>query len=200
MQIPGATTTGTPRNTTFNGLPRNTINLTIDGLNTQDNFNKTSDGFFSYIRATPDAIEEVSVSTSTPGADNSGQGAVQIKMVTRQGNNDLHGSLYETHRNPSLNANYWFNNRDIVPSAGVDPATFKAPRSRILENDFGGRLGGPIELPKNSSAPSVSMGKTRPSSSSTMKKTGSRRRSVGSARFSLSRPRQGSLSMGRAVQ
>src|SRR5207253_6148137 len=54
VEIPGATTTGSPRSTTFNGLPRNTINITIDGLNTQDNFLKTSDGFFSYIRATPD--------------------------------------------------------------------------------------------------------------------------------------------------
>src|SRR5262245_36694455 len=37
--MPGTNTTGGPRGSTFNGLPQSTINVTIDGLNTQDNFN-----------------------------------------------------------------------------------------------------------------------------------------------------------------
>jgi hypothetical protein len=44
--------------------------------------------------------------------------AVQIRFVTRQGSNELHGSLYWYHRNPALNSNYWFNN---PPAA--DPQT-----------------------------------------------------------------------------
>jgi len=81
----------------------------------QDNFNKAADGFYSRVDARLDAIEEVTISTATPGAESSAQGAIQIKYVTRQGSNQFHGSVYEYHRNPSLNANYWFNNRDQAP-------------------------------------------------------------------------------------
>jgi hypothetical protein len=165
--LPGANTTGGSRGTTFNGLPNNAIAITIDGINTQDNYLKGSsggDGFFSMISPRLDAIEEVTVSSATPGAESAGQGAVQIKFVTRSGNNDYHGSLYEYHRNPSLNSNYWFNNRDKTPWYVGDGPTYhqpcttaqmqtdfencKAPRDRVLFNQFGGRVGGPISIPK----------------------------------------------------
>ena len=165
--LPGTNTTGGPRGSTFNGLPQSTINVTIDGLNTQDNFNKTGDGFFSYISPRLDAIEEVTVSTATPGAESSGQGAVQIKFVTRSGGNEYHGSLYEYHRNPALNSNYWFNNRDTSynveaakpcgdpSSSSFNPNTMipwnsdcRAPRDRVLLNQFGFRVGGPFKFPK----------------------------------------------------
>ena len=95
-------------------------------MNSQDNYNRTGDGFFSRVRPSLDAVEEVTVSTATPGAESGGQGAIQIKFVTRSGNNEYHGSLYEYMRNPVLNANDWFNNRDIVAPAGEDPLTWKS--------------------------------------------------------------------------
>jgi hypothetical protein len=162
MQLPGVSSaaTASPRNSTVNGMPPTAYNITIDGLNTQDNLLKDSDGFFSYIYPTMDAIQEVTLSTATPGAESAGQGAVQIKFVTRSGTNDYHGSIYEYHRNPALNSNYWFNNRDQAPvqdafphakcgTAGVpwDPETCHAPRDRVLFNQFGGRVGGPISIP-----------------------------------------------------
>ena len=122
-------------------------NITIDGVSSMDNYNRTSDGFFSRVRPSLDSIEEVTVSTATPGAESGGQGAVQIKFVTRSGNNEYHGSLYEYHRNPALNANDWFNNRDILAPAGEDPLTWKSPPPRVLLNQFGGRVGGPISIP-----------------------------------------------------
>jgi hypothetical protein len=112
LLLPGTTTPGRPRTSTVNGLPKGALNITTDGVNVQDNTLKSSDGFFTYIRPRIDAIEEVTLSTATPGAESAGEGAVQIKFVTRQGNNEFHGTLYEYHRNPSLNSNYWFNNRD----------------------------------------------------------------------------------------
>jgi len=142
--LPGTTTPGRPRTSTINGLPKVALNITIDGVNVQDNTLKSTDGFFTYIRPRIDAVDEVTVSTATPGAESSAEGAVQIKFVTRSGNNELHGSIYEYHRNPTLNANYWFNNRDLPP----DPATGKAPRDRILLNQYGFRVGGPIVVPK----------------------------------------------------
>ena len=144
LLLPGTTTPGRPRTSSVNGLPKGALNITLDGVNVQDNLLKSSDGFFTYIRPRIDAIDEVTVSTATPGAESSGEGAVQIKFATRSGTNDLKGSLYWYHRNPALNANYWFNNRDLP----ANPETGKAPRSRILLNQYGGRVGGPIVIPK----------------------------------------------------
>ncbi|MDQ3009707.1 MAG: carboxypeptidase-like regulatory domain-containing protein, partial [Acidobacteriota bacterium] len=148
LNLPGTTTPGRPRSSTINGLPKSAINITIDGINAQDNLLKSTDGFFTYVRPRTDAIEEVTLSTSNPGAESSAEGAVQIKFTTKGGTNEFHGGLYEYHRNPSLQANYWFSNRDQRAPAGTDPTTFKAPRARNLLNQYGGKLGGPVTIPK----------------------------------------------------
>lgn len=143
LAMPGTATPGRPRTSSVNGLPKGALNITLDGINVQDNLLKSSDGFFTYIRPRTDAIGEVTVSTSTPGAESSAEGAVQIKFVTQGGSNQYHGGLYWYHRNPALNANYWFNNRDLA----ADPVTGKAPQQRILLNQPGGKIGGPISIP-----------------------------------------------------
>ncbi|HKG47720.1 MAG TPA: TonB-dependent receptor [Pyrinomonadaceae bacterium] len=143
LAMPGTATPGRPRSSSVNGLPKGSLNITLDGINVQDNLLKSSDGFFTYIRPRTDAISEVTVSTSTPGAESSAEGAVQIKFVTQGGSNQYHGGVYWYHRNPALNANYWFNNRDLA----ADPVTGKAPQQRILLNQPGGKLGGPISIP-----------------------------------------------------
>jgi hypothetical protein len=143
LAMPGTATPGRPRTSSVNGLPKGALNITLDVINVKDNLLKSSDGFFTYIRPRTDAICEVTVSTSTPGAESSAEGAVQIKFVTQGGSNQYHGGLYWYHRNPALNANYWFNNRDLA----ADPVTHKAPQQRILLNQPGGKIGGPISIP-----------------------------------------------------
>lgn len=132
--MPGVTTVSGNRNATINGLPEGVINITIDGVNVQDNTNRSTDGFFSIVSPRLDAIEEVSVTTAGQGAD-AGQGAVQIKMVTRSGSTSYTGSAYHYYRNDSLNANTWFNNR-----AGTEKAA-------LLQNQTGARFGGPLVIP-----------------------------------------------------
>jgi hypothetical protein len=44
--LPGVNTPGVNRDSTINGLPQSMINITLDGVSNQDNFNKTGDGFF----------------------------------------------------------------------------------------------------------------------------------------------------------
>ena len=144
LALPGTGTPGRPRTSSVNGLPKGAINITLDGVNIQDNTLKSSDGFFTYIQPKTDAIQEVTISTSTPGAESSAEGAVQVKFITQAGSNEYHGGGYWYHRNPALNANYWFNNRDLAP----DPVTGKAPQQRILLNQFGAKMGGPMSLPK----------------------------------------------------
>ncbi|MCI0536892.1 MAG: carboxypeptidase-like regulatory domain-containing protein [Verrucomicrobiales bacterium] len=89
--MPGAQTTGRVRNTSFNGLPKGSINITYDGINAQDNINKSSDGFFTTIRPRVDSVEEFSISTAAQGAEQSGEGAVQIRFETKRGTNEFHG-------------------------------------------------------------------------------------------------------------
>src|SRR5262249_38815178 len=156
----GVNTPGQNRNSTINGLPTSAIDITLDGVNIQDNFNKSTDGFFTRVPPSLDSVEEVTISTATPEAQGGAQGGVQIKFVTRQGTNEFHGSLYEYHRNPWLNSAYWFNNRNLTPidkatglpcdniKEAYDPDKCHALRDRVLFNQYGGRIGGPIRIPK----------------------------------------------------
>jgi len=147
--LPGVDTTTGPRASTINGLPSGAINISIDGVNTQDNNNRSATGtgggcgFFSLISPRLDAVEEVTIATGAQGADSAGQGAVQIKYTTRSGTNRYTGSAYFYDRDPRFNSNYWFNNRDRAP----DPATGKAPKDQVKVYQPGFRLGGPIQIP-----------------------------------------------------
>src|SRR2546430_10964934 len=83
--LPGVSTVNGNRQATINGLPRGTINITLDGVNVQDNTLRSTDGFFAIVSPRLDAVEEVTVQLAATGADSGGQGAVQVKFVTRSG-------------------------------------------------------------------------------------------------------------------
>ena len=136
VDLPGTSTPGNPRSSSINGLPKGALNITIDGMNTQDNMLKSSDGFFSYIMPSVDAMEEVTVETSAAGVDSSAQGGAQIKFVTRSGTNNWHGGGFWQGRNTWFNANYYYNNQ-----VGL-------PRDTIRLNQEGGHIGGPIRKNK----------------------------------------------------
>ena len=142
LSMPGTASVGAPRRSSINGLPKGSLSITIDGVDVQDNLLRSSDGYFTYVRPRVDAIEEVTVNSSNPGADSAGDGAVQIKFVTKRGTNQYRGGLYWQHRNTELNANYWYNNRDVQRDSNG-----KALRDKIILNQFGGTFGGPIPFP-----------------------------------------------------
>src|ERR1022692_144874 len=129
---PGVQTAGANRNSSVNGLPNSALNVTLDGLNTQDQLLKSSNGFFVYIPITQDSIEEVTLTTSAAGAESTGEGAAQIKFITKSGTNEFHGGVFEQVRNTALDANYYYNNITGLP------------RDKVQLNQFGGHLGGPI--------------------------------------------------------
>lgn len=140
LLLPGAQQGGTARQSTFMGLPKGSINITMDGINIQDNLLKSSSGggMFTIIRPKLDAVEEISVTSASAGADAAGEGAIQIKFVTRRGTNDWHGAAFWYHRSEALNANTWFNNAAIP--------RIKTPRN--LLNQYGFNVGGPIKKDK----------------------------------------------------
>jgi hypothetical protein len=135
INLPGVNTPAGSRDSRVNGLPQGAINITLDGVNIQDNTNKNTDGFFAIVSPRMDAIEEVTVSSAAQGAESAGQGAVQIRFVTRSGTNQLAGSGYWYYRNDRLNENIWFNKRDGVA------------KPKLLRNEPGFRIGGPIVIP-----------------------------------------------------
>lgn len=129
---PGVQTGSANRNSSINGLPNSGLNVTLDGVNTQDQTSRSSNGFFTYIPITQDSIEEVTLTTSAAGADATGEGAAQIKFVTKSGTNEFHGGVFEQIRNTALDANYYFNNLTGLP------------RDKVQLNQFGGHVGGPV--------------------------------------------------------
>jgi hypothetical protein len=78
-----------------------------------------------------EAISEVNVSTSNYSAEFGRAGGAVVNVVTRGGTNQLHGGLYEFHRNASLRARNLFN-------------VSTQPKPAFVRNQFGGSLGGPI--------------------------------------------------------
>src|SRR4030095_10637480 len=135
LTLPGVQTPGVPRTSSINGLPKSSVNLTLDGVNIQDNFLRSSDGFFTTIQPKSDAVQEVTVSTAVPGAESGGEGAAQVRFVTKSGTSEFHGGLFWQYRSPRFNSNYYFNNINGLP------------RDSLFLRQYGGHVGGPIIIP-----------------------------------------------------
>src|SRR5215510_3590120 len=132
----GTQTPGTPRTSSINGLPKGSVNISIDGLNVQDNLLRSDDGFFTTVMPRTDSIEEVTISTAGAGAESAGEGAAQVKFVTKSGSNAFHGGAVWQNRNTFFNSNYYFNTID------------RLQRDVINLNQTGVNLGGPIKKNK----------------------------------------------------
>ncbi len=125
----------------YSGARIGTLNIQVDGVNTQDarlNQGRSNPFFLSV-----DRIAEFRVVTSPADAE-LGRGSGQIQMITRSGTNEFHGSLFEYLRNTALNANTFFNNLQGSDSGGSPIA----PRNILARNQYGGRIGGPVMIPK----------------------------------------------------
>jgi carboxypeptidase family protein/TonB-dependent receptor-like protein len=134
--LPGVNTAGVNRDSNFNGLPDSFVAISLDGVNNNENFNKSTEGLFAMVTPRPDAVEAVTVTTAGAGADVGGHGAVQIAFQTRSGTNRFTGSAYHYHRSPGMNTNFFFNEINDLP------------KNDVVLNQFGFRQGGPIVIPK----------------------------------------------------
>ena len=84
----------------------------------------------------PDTVAEFKILTSNYSAEYGRNGGGIVSVVTKSGTNTLHGSAYDYLRNDALNANSFFNN------------AYGLPKEVLKRNQFGGTIGGPIEIPK----------------------------------------------------
>ena len=75
-------------NTSINGGRPTWTQVTLDGINIQDNFIRTNSLDFLPNRPTSDNVAEFSITTAVAGADTAG-GATTVRMVTPSGTNRL---------------------------------------------------------------------------------------------------------------
>ncbi len=120
----------------INGMRRNGVNFLVDGVNNTDGGSNIT------LLSTPtiDSIQEFKVLTSNYTAEFGRSAGGVVTVVTKSGNNNYHGSLYEFVRNDKFNANTFFNNRR---GRGADGNPL-APTPRLRYNTFGGTFSGPL--------------------------------------------------------
>ncbi|MBV9037065.1 MAG: carboxypeptidase regulatory-like domain-containing protein [Acidobacteriaceae bacterium] len=136
---PGVTYLGEPepgatsdyRSGTVNGGKADQGNVTLDGVDVNDQQNRNS--FASVLRVTLDSVQEFRTITTNAGAEFGRTSGAQVTLVTKSGTNTVHGSLYEYLRNTATSANSFFNN-----ASGV-------PRQKLNRNVYGASVGGPIK-------------------------------------------------------
>jgi hypothetical protein len=133
-----------------NGSRADQANVTLDGLDVNEQqtgldiieglaFDRNV-AFASVLRSTPDSLQEFRVTVSNPNATQGRSSGGQVSLITKSGTNEVHGSLYEFHRNTVTTANDFFNNRSVDPETGEG-----IPRPALIRNVFGGSVGGPIK-------------------------------------------------------
>lgn len=83
-----------------------------------------------------DALQEFRVQSSTYSAEYGRNPGGQFAFETKSGANQWHGTAYDYLRNGFFDAQDWFNDY------------FGTPEPALRQNDFGGTLGGPVEIPR----------------------------------------------------
>ena len=128
-----SSTAGTGAERSFAGQGIRAVNFSRDGIVINDTRYGVGSDFqgqnATYVSS--DLVEEVQVVTAAADAEAAG-GSAQVRLQTRSGTNQYHGALFLANNNSALNANDWFNNQK------------GAPKSYVNQNQYGGRLGGPI--------------------------------------------------------
>src|SRR5688500_4827421 len=128
--VPGLEGNGTRAN----GLMQEAMEYSQDGAPmTNRNFGGESNSAQATL-PDPDSVQEARFETLNSSAQFATPATVIL--TTKSGTNDVHGTMFYTARN-----NYFG-----IARARQDPADFSAPK--LIRNEFGGSVGGPIYVPK----------------------------------------------------
>ena len=125
---------------TISGTRSNQSAFLLDGTDIRNNAGGTPGGNSGMLLGV-DTIQEFKVIT-TPYSSEYGRftGGV-ITMVSKSGTNALHGSIFEFHRNKSMDARNFFDRDPGNPTERSSPPAF-------IRNQFGFTVGGPIKQDK----------------------------------------------------
>ena len=117
--------------TIIDGQRASFTNVTLDGINIQDNFIRQGDIDFTPNQLFLSQTGEFHLVTQN-GDPSVGGGSSAVSIVTPKGTNAWHGSGFWYYQTNKWAANPWFNNANGVPNAGLN------------QNQYGGKVGGPI--------------------------------------------------------
>ena len=117
--------------TAINGQRTSFSNVTLDGINIQDNYIRGNGLDFLPNRTLLDQVSEFTITTQNANSAVSG-GSSHVSFTTPSGGSEYHGGLYWHNRNSALSAAEWFSNRQGLPKPFLN------------QNQVGGSLGGPI--------------------------------------------------------
>ncbi|MGB7137551.1 MAG: carboxypeptidase regulatory-like domain-containing protein, partial [Acidobacteriaceae bacterium] len=137
---PGTTTTyydsghGEVESGTFtaNGIITTFNNYLLDGISNNNDTADFGNGTSYAIKPPPDALAEFTVETANYSPEYGRSGGAVLNAVTKSGQNQFFGDLWEFNRNSFFDANDFFLNHA------------NQPRPAFNRNQFGGSLGGPI--------------------------------------------------------
>ncbi len=118
-----------------NGTSDNQNNTRVDGVST---YNVFLPHVVSYV-PTLESIQEVNVVTNSFSAEQGFAGGAAINLQTKSGTNQIHGSLFEYHSDNHLKA--W-------PMMFADAALNTGNKPKLIDNQFGGTVGGHIKKDK----------------------------------------------------
>jgi hypothetical protein len=128
---PSLLSAGKAGQVSINGMRPSWTNVLIDGMDANDPVFGYSpagaSGFFLGLNE----LTEVRVLTQTFNVEYGRNGGGVIEAATKSGSNDFHGSLFELHRDASLDARNYF---DLG----------SAPIPAFVRNQFGAGIGGPL--------------------------------------------------------
>jgi hypothetical protein len=116
----------------INGTRANQHNLTIDGTTNVD----TGSNGTQHIALALDNIAEFKILSSAYQAEYGRSAGGDIKVLTKSGGREFHGTGYYFHRHEQFNANGFYNNADALQ------------RNFYRYNYQGYNIGGPVWLPK----------------------------------------------------
>ncbi len=98
-----------------------------------------------------DAVQQVQILTANYAAEYGRSIGGQIRIITRSGTNQFHGSLYEYLQNPLLNANTWVRNHSGQANNANPAYPYTLKTNHVLPftyNQFGFNVSGPLFIPR----------------------------------------------------
>ncbi len=129
------------RGASINGMRGGMGNFMVDGSDNNDygQGGRTKNGLGTIpgglVGISPDAVQEFRVVTNDFSAEYGRSGGFVTDLVTKSGTNQIHGSAFEYNRNSATTSNDFFSNKFGL-------------HDKLIRNQFGGSLGGPIKKDK----------------------------------------------------
>src|SRR5204862_3159917 len=93
-----------------------------------------------------DSTQEIQILTADYAAEYGRSSGGQIRVISKSGTQQFHGSAYEYVRNTMFNANTWARNANTATDPRVKTAFITAPEHY---NQFGYNIGGPFFIPNH---------------------------------------------------